>query len=132
MMANRLALSRRLLLRSGVIEVAIDDTETGFLRGLMDHLFGENNRVATIAAEVNPAGQNLRPNTPALSHDYCHVYASDITEMKMLLRDLTEDEMESYEETDDKGSFLWDNLRRRGGNSRPSDRPDAQWVPAVM
>jgi len=41
---------------------------------------------------------------------------------------LTPEEEKAYKETDDKGSFLWDNLRRRGGNSRPTDRPK-QWFP---
>jgi adenine-specific DNA-methyltransferase len=115
----------------GVIEVAIDDTETSYLRDVLDKVFGEVNCVATITAEVNPAGQNLRPNTPALSHDYCHVYAADIDAMEMLLRELTEEESEIYKEQDDKGSYIWDNLRRRGGNSRPSDRP-GQWFPLFI
>ncbi len=131
MMANRLALCQGMLPRGGVMEVAIDDTETGYLRNMMDGLFGENNHVASIAVEVNPAGQNLRPNTPALSHDYCHVYTNVISEMNMLLRGLTDEEMESYRENDSKGPFLWDNLRRRGGNSRPTDRP-GQWFPLFI
>ena len=131
MMSNRLGISRRLLVSGGVLQVAIDDTETNYLRTILDGLFGEGNRVATIAAEVNPAGQNLRPNTPALSHDYCHVYAENIDAMEMLLRELTDEEMGTYEEKDDNGSYLWDNLRRRGGNSRPSDRP-GQWFPLFI
>ena len=131
MMANRIGLCRLMLPRTGVIEVAIDDTETGYLRNVMDALFSEGNRVATIAVEVNPAGQNLRPNTPALSHDYCHVYAANISAMNMLLRELTEGETETYQESDGNGAFLWDNLRRRGGNSRPTDRP-GQWFPLFI
>jgi adenine-specific DNA-methyltransferase len=131
MMGNLLALSRQTLLESGVHQVAIDDTETHHLRAVLDSLLGQDNRAATIAAEVNPAGQNLRPNSPALSHDYCHIYAANIEEMKMLFRELTEEEIAAYTEKDKKGSFLWDNLRRRGGNSRPSDRP-GQWFPLFV
>lgn len=131
MMANRITVAHDILTEEGVLEVAIDDTETPRLRMLLDSLFGLQNRVATIAVEVNPAGQNLRPNAPALSHDYCHVYAKNIDKMEMLLRGLTEDEEKLYREKDEKGSFLWDNLRRRGGNSRPSDRPK-QWFPLYV
>ncbi len=131
MMAERLEVACSLLATGGVIEVAIDDTECAHLRRLLDALIGEDNRVASIAVEVNPAGQNLRPNTPALSHDYCHVYANNIDKMEMLLRGLTEEEKATYKNKDDKGWYLWDNLRRRGGNSRPDDRPN-QWFPLYI
>ena len=94
-------------------------------------MLGDSNRIATIAVEVNPAGQNLRPNTPALSHDYCHIYACEIDQMEMLLRELTEEERALYKGKDNNGAFLWDNLRRRGGNSRPIDRP-GQWFPLYV
>ena len=123
MISNRTQLSYRLLAPCGVFQIAINDTETHYLRTILDSYFGQDNRVATIAAEVNPAGQNIRPNTPALSHDYCHVYAINIDRMNMLLRELTPSEKGSYLEKDSQGSYLWDNLRRRGGNSRPADRP---------
>jgi len=131
MMLNRLEMTAELIARTGVIEVAIDDTETHRLRTALDELLGEENRVATIAAEVNPAGQNLRPNTPALSHDYCHIYARNIDDTTMLLRELTDAEMEQYKQSDGGGHYLWDNLRRRGGNSRPADRP-GQWYPLFV
>ena len=123
MMSDRILLSRLLLAPSGVLQVAINDTETHFLRALLDRHFGQVNRAATIAAEVNPAGQNIRQNMPALSHDYTHIYANDIGQMKLLPRKLTPIEMKAYTEEDSQGFFLWDNLRRRGGNSRPADRP---------
>ena len=94
-------------------------------------LLYQGNRIATIAIEVNPAGQNIRPNTPALSHDYCHVYAKDIEQTEMQVRDLTPEERKAYNHKDEKGFFLWDNLRRRGGNSRPADRP-GQWYPLYV
>ena len=128
MIQDRVQYSRNLLDTAGVLQCAIDDTETSPLRGVLDSVFGMTNRAATIAIEVNPAGQNLRPNTPALSHDYCHIYARTISQMEMLTRELTEEERALYKGKDSKGAFLWDNLRRRGGNSRPSDRP-GQWFP---
>ena len=96
MIQNRTAMARLLLVKQGVLQCAIDDTETWKLRSVLDTCFGEDNRIATIAIEVNPAGQNIRPNTPALSHDYCHVYANDIEQTEMQVRDLTAEEREAY------------------------------------
>lgn len=120
---NRISKSYPLISEDGVCAVAIDDTESGILREILGQIFGGENYVSTIAIEVNPAGQNLRPNTPARSHDYFHVYAKNIDKMDMLLRGLTPEEEKAYKEQDADGFYLWDNLRRRGGNSRPSDRP---------
>jgi adenine-specific DNA-methyltransferase len=120
---DRIQKSYGLLSDDGVCAVAIDDTESSVLKLLLADIFGPENHVSTIGVEVNPAGQNLRPNTPARSHDYFHVYAKDIDKMVMLLRGLTPEEEKAYKEKDDDGYFLWDNLRRRGGNSRPTDRP---------
>ena len=128
---SRLTLARQLLVKQGVLQCAIDDTETWKLRSILDSCFGQDNRIATIAVEVNPAGQNIRPNTPALCHDYCHIYAKDIELTEMGVRDLTPEERESYNHKDELGYFLWDNLRRRGGNSRPVDRP-GQWYPLYI
>ena len=131
MISSRISTAASLVTNDGVLGCAIDDTETASLRSIMDTEFGPENRVATLAIEVNPAGQNLRPNTPALSHDYWHVYARDIDRMEMLLRELTDEERALYKGKDSKGPFLWDNLRRRGGNSRPTDRP-GQWFPLYV
>ncbi len=131
LMRERAALGRELLSEKGVFMVAIDDTETAHLRLLLDEVFGAANHVTTFAVEVNPAGQNLRPGVPARSHDYCHVYARDAALVRVRPRPLTPEEAARYTECDLKGRFLWDNLRRRGGNSRPEDRPN-QWFPLYV
>ncbi len=60
MMKDRIELGAVLLAKTGVLQTAINDTETHSLRSILDNLFAESNRMATIIAEVNPAGQNLR------------------------------------------------------------------------
>lgn len=112
----------------GVILAAIDDTEYATLKHSLSRNFGGANYAGTIAVEVNPAGQNIRPNVPARSHDYFHIFAKDIESADMVSRELTEEEKATYSLQDAKGNYLWDNLRRRGGNSRPKDRPK-QWYP---
>ena len=131
MMANGLGVTPVLMPKSGVLMGAIDDTEHSNLKTLLSHTFGDDNYVGTIAAEVNPAGQNIRPNVPARSHDYFHIFAKDIEAISMILRGLTPEERKQYKEKDSKGHFYWDNLRRRGGNSRPTDRPK-QWFPLFV
>lgn len=131
MMSNGLSIAPNLMPRSGVLMGAIDDTEYSNLKTLLSYTFGDENFVSTIAVEVNPAGQNIRPNVPARSHDYFHIFAKDIEAISMILRGLTPEERRQYREKDSRGHFYWDNLRRRGGNSRPADRPK-QWFPLFI
>ena len=131
LISNGAGLTPRLMASNGIIIGAIDDTEYSNFKYLLSDIFGAENYVGTIASEVNPAGQNIRPNVPARSHDYTHIFAKDIEAVDMVLRVLTKEEREQYKEKDDIGSYYWDNLRRRGGNSRPTDRPK-QWFPLFV
>jgi len=131
MLSNGISITPSFMPRSGLLMGAIDDTEYSNFKTLLSNTFGEGNYVGTIAAEVNPAGQNIRPNVPARSHDYFHIFANDIESIRMILRGLTHEERKQYKEKDSKGHYYWDNLRRRGGNSRPSDRPK-QWFPLFI
>ena len=131
MMANGLGITPVLMPESGVLMSAIDDTEYSNLKTLLANVLGAENYVGTVVAEINPAGQNIRPNVPARSHDYFHIFARNIEAIRMILRELTKEEQAQFKEKDHKGRFLWDNLRRRGGNSRPVDRPK-QWFPLFV
>ena len=128
MMNNRIETAYTLTQKSGVVLTAIDDTEYSNLRYLLEKYFGKNNYIGTVAVEVNPAGQNIRPNVPARCHDYFHAFAKNIEDCDMQLRGLSQEEIKQYSERDEHGAYYWDRLRRRGGNSRPSDRPK-QWFP---
>ena len=131
MMANRVSIASTLMQLSGIFLGAIDDTEYSSFKSLLIDVFGGNNYVGTIAVEVNPAGQNIRPNVPARSHDYFHIFSKDIERIHLIQRSLTQGELKQYKEKDANGRFYWDNLRRRGGNSRPTDRPK-QWFPLYI
>ena len=131
MMKKRILLSRNLLKSAGVLLIAIDDHEIHNIRHVLNDIFSESNYIATICIEVNPAGQNIRDNSPAISHDYCLIYAKNIDEVKLILRELSDEESGYFKEEDENGKFLWDNLRRRGGNSTPKDRP-GQWYPLYI
>jgi len=131
MMDNRVAMSETMVSSSGVVITAIDDTEFSNIKQVLSQTFGHDNHVATIPVEVNPAGQNIRPNVPARSHDYFHIYSKDIERVKISLRELSKEEKAVYKFEDKDGKYYWDNLRRRGGNSRPTDRPK-QWFPLFV
>ncbi|NVI81371.1 site-specific DNA-methyltransferase [Janthinobacterium sp. BJB401] len=128
---NRCEIGRKMNSKDGSILFAIDDTEMANARLLLNGIYGINNYISTISVEVNPAGQNIRENEPAKSHDYFHAYAKDINCSSINLRGLTPEEKQSFNLVDDISAFLWDNLRRRGGNSRPDDRPN-QWYPLYV
>ena len=125
---NRSRKSTALMHEKSSFIFAIDDTELSNSRLMLNEIFGADNHVSTIAVEVNPAGQNIRENEPAKSHDYFHVFAVDSNKATINLRQLTDVEKKAFDLKDETGAYLWDNLRRRGGNSRPSDRPN-QWYP---
>ena len=131
MIAEGIDLSTTVISGSGAILAAIDDTEYSNLKAVLENSYGSENYVGTLAIEVNPAGQNIRPNAPARSHDYCHIFAKNADDTFFNLRELTPDEVAEYDQTDKKGKYYWDNLRRRGGNSRPTDRPK-QWFPLYI
>ncbi len=98
MMANSLTIVPNLLNRFGVLMGAIDDTEYSNFKTLLSNVFGEENYVGTVSVEVNPAGQNIRPNVPARSHDYFHIFSKHIEEIRMIVRSLTSEEQKQYKE----------------------------------
>jgi len=77
MMYPRLKLARNLLTDDGVIFISIDDTEVANLRKILDEIFGENNFIASITRNTNSSkNQSL---FVSVSHDYCLIYARDIS-----------------------------------------------------
>ena len=92
MMSHRIKIAKNLLSPDGVILVAIDDHEVHNMRHILDEYIGEDNYITTVCIEVNPAGQNIRQNAPAISHDYCLIYAKSVDNAKLITRQLTEAE----------------------------------------
>lgn len=75
-MYPRLSLAKRLLKRTGVIFISIDDNEDGNLKEICDEIFGESNFLAQIVWERAYAPINLKKNF-SVSHDYMLVYGRD-------------------------------------------------------
>ncbi|MEJ7567440.1 MAG: site-specific DNA-methyltransferase [Gaiellaceae bacterium] len=75
MMRDRLQLLKKMLADDGSIWVHCDDSEQGYLRVLMDEVFGRQSFVATVVWEKRYSRSN--DASLSVSHDYILVYAKD-------------------------------------------------------
>jgi len=123
-MYKRLKLAKNLLKHDGFIVVSIDDYELHPLGLLMDEIFGEENRLATIIVESNPSGRTS-DNFFATAHEYYLVYAKHPEEAMVEYFDLTEDQKEDYKYNDDESAYKWRDFLRTGGYSTPEERPNS-------
>lgn len=74
-MAPRLVAIHRLMADHGVIFASINDIELGRLLMLMDEIFDERNRIATITWRGSP---DNNPSRVAIEHEYILVYAKNL------------------------------------------------------
>lgn len=80
MMYPRLKMARDFLSNDGVIFISIDDNELDNLTKICNEIFGENNFIANIIRNTNSSkNQSL---FVSVSHEYCLVYAKNITILK--------------------------------------------------
>ena len=118
LMADRLALSRELLLDSGMICVAIDDVEVSPMRFILESLFEKELGIATVRS--NPQGRS-RTGYFSPAHEYALFYGKSDASSGSLPK--TKKQRSSYPYEDEKGRFTWDNLIRRPPGDNRSDRP---------
>jgi adenine-specific DNA-methyltransferase len=121
MIYPRLFLARNLLRDDGVIFVSIDDNEVHNLRMVMNEIFGEENYKGTI---VRASGQTTGQDSGGLgsSFDYVLLYSKNPdTELAGL--PLSDNDLERYEERDEKGNYALWQLRKTGSTDRREDRP---------
>ena len=112
-MKNRLKSAYNLLSCDGIIIVTIDDYEVDTLTLLMDELFGEEHRLATIIIKNNPSGRSTVSGV-SISHEYALFYCkNDNVKLGRLPRN--EAQIARYKETDSNGRFEWVNFRKHGG-----------------
>lgn len=112
MMKKRLLLASNLLKPDGVMVVTIDDYEAHHLRTLIDHEIPGLSVIGVVAIKTSPSG---RPTLRGFrtNHEYALFVASDDAVVGTLPR--SESQIALFKETDDDGSFMWSNLRKRGG-----------------
>ena len=122
-MEKRLKLAKRLLKKSGLIFISIDDNEVAQLKMLCDEIFDEKNFIASL-----PTIMNLKGNQDqfgfAGTHEYTLVYAKDIAEAKVNEFLIDDEDWESWEE-DENGYFKKGaNLKATGVNAPRQKRPN--------
>ena len=84
-MRNRLDIAHQFLSQEGVIFVQIDDNEVGYLRVLLDEVFGRDNFVSMICWQRAPEGRTVLGQGSSYiinSKEHIIVYAKDITRIR--------------------------------------------------
>jgi len=125
-MSKRLNLAKRLLKKTGILAIAIDDYELSPLVLLLDEIFGENNRLGIVVIENNPRGRTTN-DFFATSHEYCLFYAKDSLTAKILDTPLTDEQVEKFNLEDGESQYRLLPFRRSGGLSTPDERPNSYY-----
>lgn len=123
MMYPRLKLARDLLTQNGAIFISVDDNELTRLTSVMDEVFGEGNRLATITTIVKTEGR--RYGSFAKTHEYIVVYArnADLVELNEL-----EIPGKSFKYHDARGGFNLRELRNQNVKAFNSkNRPNLRY-----
>ncbi|MFA6433740.1 MAG: site-specific DNA-methyltransferase [Elusimicrobiales bacterium] len=125
-MQKRLRLAKQLLTDDGIIVVTIDDYEVFQLGMLMDEIFGENNRMATVVV-LNKKSGRTTDQFFATCHEYYFFYAKNISHANIELFELDEDDIAEYKFEDEISRYKWRDFLRTGGFSTPKERPNSYY-----
>ncbi len=123
MMWPRLQLLRELLAEDGVIFISIDDNEQHRLRMMMDEIFGEENFITCVAAQLNPRGRTLDRHF-AKTHEYILVYAKDYVICNTNELPKKEKALAEYKHKDSEGKYRFLELRNRNPVFHRGNRPN--------
>ena len=116
-MGKRLKLAKSLLKEDGIIVVTIDDYEIATLTLLMNEVFGEENHLGTVVIKNNPQGRSSVSGFQ-VSHEYA-LFFSKSQKAKIGRLPRTQEQIDRYKETDDKGVFEWRNFRAQYSTESP-------------
>lgn len=105
MMYPRLKLAKDLLADDGVIFISIDDNEVDNLKKTSDMIFGENNFVVRIIWKK----RSTPPNDKIIgaAHEYALVYAKNVINIKLNLRERTKEQIARYKNPDNHPKGAW-------------------------
>ena len=118
---DRILLSYNLLIKSGVICVAIDDFEYPTTKFILDKTYGLENFLATVLVRSNPHGRAMAAGF-SQNHEFALFYRkSNHSEVGRIPRD--DDQLSRYPHVDEFGNYTWMNFRKTGAGSRRSERP---------
>ncbi|MCT1577297.1 site-specific DNA-methyltransferase [Oceanobacillus kimchii] len=116
-MAARLKIAKKLLKKTGIIVVTIDDYELENLILLMNEIFGENNHLGTVVIKNNPQGRSSVTGFQ-VSHEYALFYGREEAKIGRIQRN--EAQKSRYKEIDEYGPFEWRNFRAQYSTESPT------------
>ena len=115
-MNKRLKIAKKLLSRTGIIVVTIDDYEIENLTLLMNEIFGEDNHLGTVVIKNNPQGRSSVTGFQ-ISHEYGLFYGGPDAVIGKLPRN--EEQLARYSDRDEYGPFEWRNFRAQYSTESP-------------
>ena len=124
LMADRISVSRELLVDSGILCTAIDDVEVSNLRHLLQNLFGKENELGIVAVCSHTSGRPT-PTGFASAHEYAMFFGM-MQGTHVGHVEWTEEQLKNYREVDAQGRrFKWVSLRNDSGgpNKLRENRP---------
>ena len=104
-MKKRLVLSKKLLKKSGVIFISIDDNELYQLKVLCDEIFGEQNFLVNIIWRKRSGAPN--DQIIGTTHEYILCFASDKKNVKLFRSQRTETMLNRYQNPDNHPKGKW-------------------------
>ena len=116
---DRLLEGKELLKKDGIQCTTIDDVEESRLRILLESIFNESPMVVGI--RIKPSGRPI-PNGFAISHEYAYFSRKEVSTAINKLQH-SDGQNNRYRESDEKGVFFWELLRKAGSNSFRQNRP---------
>lgn len=124
LMDSRMRLAKSYLMKSGLLEVAIDDEEYKYLDLILESNFGRENSVGNICVMHNPRGRSDAKHI-APAHEYLILYAKEIDNLSTNEFIQTNVELDNkYPKKDEISMYRELPFKRSGSNSRRIDRPN--------
>ncbi len=116
---NRLTTAKRLLRRTGILCLAIDDEEVSQARQMLEQFFPK--LVGIAAVRSNPQSRKTKGKFSPV-HEYALFYGRSSDSIPGSL-ELTEKRLARYPKEDENGRYAWMNFIRTGNNDKREDRP---------
>ena len=126
MMLNVLNQTPPFLNSNGVLATAIDDYELFELGEILNSIYGEDGMLGTLVVENKPSGRT-NDNFLAVCHEYYLCHSHNVKDVRINFFDLTEEQREQYQLSDDISDYKWRDFLRTGGYSTPEERPNSYY-----
>ncbi|MDW4419265.1 site-specific DNA-methyltransferase [Staphylococcus saprophyticus] len=116
-MYARLKIAKKLLKKSGILVLTIDDYEVENITLLLNDLFGEENHLGTVVIKNNPQGRSSVTGFQ-VSHEYALFYGGPSAKIGRIKRN--QSQKSRYKEEDEYGRFEWRNFRAQYSSESPT------------